>query len=376
MYANSLITKDGKAYWVCPFCSTRNPLGETTTMTSDGQTSTTPPLLPISPVCEYRQALQATDDVLPKDQISIMLVLDANLPKDEVIAIGKMIEDLVIEKSKSTLPMTWKIGLMVFDAQVSLYQLGTSSGLASCHVFHDNNDVIDDASFYLLTKASVEPLWTALGARFGFSSSGAKTSSEPVKSRLEILKERKEARLRNPHGGMNNSSSNGGAAMTASPWVNAPSSSQPPKPRATGLAVQCALDLAVSGSRIWLFTNGCPSFGDGSVVEGNQIADYKLARAVSFFRIVGRSADSVAVDVFCSGALELALPAYQALVEGSGGYAISHDTFSGPHLTKNASFILDQTKLSLGLFREEETENIENPESWLEGCTVDIRLCR
>lgn len=364
MYASVVRSKDKKEYWVCPFCNTRNA-GNTTS-------GDEVPAL-ISPVVEYRQILESTDNILPKHQVSIMLVLDANLPKDEVKAIGKMIEDLVNRESTSS--MTWKIGLMVFDSQVSVYQLGTSSGLASCQVFVDNKDLIDDASFYLLTKSSVDPLWRALGAHFGFLSTSK--TPEPPKSRLELLKERKEARVANQQGADLDPT----GVTTASPWIVAPSPTSKTYPRATGLAVQCSLDMAISGTRIWLFTNGCPSLGDGSVVEAesNQIADYKLARSISFFRMVGQSVDSVAVDVFCSGALELALPAYQALVEASSGYAISHDTFTTPHLFHNASFILDRTRMSLGLFREQETDERTMPtelESWLEGCTVDIRLSR
>lgn len=365
MYANIVHLKENREYWVCPFCHTRNAVR-----------STPDEVALISPIVEYRQILEKTDDILPKQQVSIMLVIDSNLPKEEVKAIGKMIEDLVRSSSK-----TWKIGLMVFDTQVSVYQLGTSSGLASCQVFLDNKDLIDDPSFYLLTKSSVDPLWRALGARFGFSSSSNQKTPAPVKSRLQMLKERKEARL------LANQQQQGGGGeddpigvTTASPWIVAPTTNTA-YPRATGLAIQCALDMAISGTRIWLFTNGCPNLGDGSVIdaESHDIADYKLARAISFFRMVGQSVDSVAVDVFCSGALELALPAYQALVEASGGYAISHDTFTTPHLLQNASYVLNRTSMSLGLFREEETDERTMPtelESWLEGCTVDIRMSR
>jgi hypothetical protein len=85
----------------------------------------------------------------------------------------------------------------------------------------------------------------------------------------------------------------------------------------------------------------------------------------------------VGVDVFCTGAHELGLPVFQALVETSGGYVIPQETFVTPHLKHNLDFLLSQTFLSKSK-REisDSTLSLVEPQSstQLEGCMVDMRF--
>jgi hypothetical protein len=132
----------------------------------------------------------------------------------------------------------------------------------------------------------------------------------------------------------------------------------------------------------------------------------KLARASEYFAVIAKAAaeGGIGFDVFCTGSSELGLPAYQALVEPSSGYVISHDTFVTPHLQHNIQFLLQQTSMSLahflqkpitsssdddndsdyddGMRQRDSIQKIpqkDNPVSfgtWIEGCTVDFRMSR
>ena len=124
-------------------------------------------------------------------------------------------------------------------------------------------------------------------------------------------------------------------------------------------------------SRILLFTNGCPNLGDGSAVDrraqqhrgkasadgepGPDIVDpLKLARSIEFFDTLARSESATGMDVFCTGSSELAIAAYQAWVEPSGGYVLPHESFCPPSssqgdlhaLQHNVSFLLQHTHVS------------------------------
>jgi len=80
------------------------------------------------------------------------------------------------------------------------------------------------------------------------------------------------------------------------------------------------------------------------------------------------------------GAESLGIPAFQALVKPSEGYALSHDSFASPPLAHNLSYVVSQTQLSLANC----DEAAEAPEvapatlaaNQLEGCIADIRISR
>jgi hypothetical protein len=191
------------------------------------------------------------------------------------------------------------------------------------------------------------------------------------------LRERKEARIRRQQSSSSGPGDDdeGDHALAKSPWTLAKEEAKSAPPvRCTGEAIQCAIDLATAGStntartsRILLFTDGCPNYGDGSVVSSEaastapgrgravlNVDPHTLSRAVQYFDIIARSASEagVAIDVFCTGALELGLPSYQALVLPSAGYVLPHVTFATPHLKNNLGFVLKHKFVSTAPMNE------------------------
>lgn len=83
------------------------------------------------------------------------------------------------------------------------------------------------------------------------------------------------------------------------------------------------------------------------------------------------------------GAESLGIPAFQALVKPSDGYALSHDSFALPPLAHNLDYVVSQTQMSIADCRQEEdsetTEGGAAPPSvanHLEGCIADVRMSR
>lgn len=439
----------------------------------------------------------------------IVLVVDQNLPASEVHAIGAAMQQQQQQQYRNnnntadwtTIEMEW--GLIVFGKTVQLYHLGADAlaaadviqrsslfpspnDLAATQQQHHSPDTYrrdyatsatehsTDHSVYL--GRSVDTLLTCLTACFGLvrtgnttsSSSGTGNSFDPShaslqlasaaeeadprpKSRLEILKERKQARLQNQEDASATASSlllspnskvspssNTNAIPSQSPWVLArkrAAASAPPH-RCTGRAIQIAIDLmsiespqstesfAIAGpaatisssrssgaprqNRILLFTNGCPNLGDGSVVDMQQnknnntasssgnaaystVDTEKLARASEFFDLITKEASesNIGIDVFGTGVSELGLPVYQSLTEPSSGYVLLHDTFTSLHLLRNLQFVLQQTHLISAQYFPETNRNSESsPQeqlaiqspfqegTWLDACSVDIRMSR
>jgi hypothetical protein len=213
-------------------------------------------------------------------------------------------------------------------------------------------------------------------------------------SRLEMLKRRKEARV------LKQQQPRVSAGVSAkSPWELRKEQLKATKPayRCVGEALQVAIDLLSSAgaggdptrtSRILLFTNGCPNFGDGSVVSSSAghaptpfppwrrradvVDPMHLQRAVEFFGALSKAASEmgVAVDVFCCGAHELALPAYHAIVEPSSGYVLSSPTFADSQFAPNLQHVLHHTFPS-GLHGTPLRDD-----NWVDGCIVDVRMPR
>lgn len=242
-------------------------------------------------------------------------------------------------------------------------------------------------------KEDLESFAQCLSAVFGVSMDGgnsSRSSKDTAKpSRKDELKKRKEDRMRQEE----LAAQKGGAKKKAqiskeSPWVQLRNTTKESRSqrRCTGEALQCAIDMASIGeapsrtSRILVFTNGCPNAGEGSVVaepsetgtkstpkkgvkgikakkgKGKSGAGKKkavvdgsqMSKAIEYFEMTGGLAmeTGIAIDVFCTGSLELGLPAYQALVEPSGGYVLPHSNFTGPHLSHNLLYLLKHTYVS------------------------------
>jgi Sec23/Sec24 trunk domain/Sec23/Sec24 zinc finger len=412
-------------HWTCALCQCENvaPV-ETVNHTNSN--------LLVSPSIEFRQALKNPNTTttersagavqVRQQHQTVVLVLDQNLPALDAQAVGTMMQNLIQETPNRQI----NLGLIVFGKAVSIYQLGISSGMAAADTVRTHGGfTVDRLKGRSYLGTSMETLLTSISAQFGVSENRASSSDdkeEPKKSRMQILKERKEARLQKQQESADtngvSSDKNSHKILPRSPWTVARerlAASEPPY-RCTGEAIQCAIDLvsvavdpsttegassSVSRSdRILVFTNGCPNLGDGSVVDisdgdkakalaAYSTVDYgKLARASEYYDLIAKAAaeSGIGIDVFCTGSSELGLPAYQSLVEPSSGYVLSHDSFTTPHLQHNTRFVLRNTHMSMAQFYEVVDE--DNPQvlpeqhlpshygTWIDGCTVDIRMSR
>ena len=377
----------------------------------------------VAPVVEYRQQEVNTLDKAANSK-SYVLVLDGNLPCDEVKAAVTSMQALLLEEANRGTHV--EVALVVFDERVCIYQLGII-GMASADVYpslpEDKEELDEEAliqrrlrmenrSYFVQVRSEddLAILWLCLSAVYGVQvqhSNGGGTDaqgssgSEPP-SRKEKLRLRKEARLRKEMSGSLEQKAVAMASSAVSPWVSMDTG---PPLRCTGEATQCAVDLAIFGplqeprsSRILLFTNGCPNVGVGSVVhrtlndEGGQknghgirptphsVDANQMAKSIQYFEVAGKYAteNGIGIDVFCTGAESLGIPAFQALVKPSEGYALSHDSFSSPQLAHNLSYIVLQTQMSIAVCEEVggATESVGSPSvlNQLEGCIADIRI--
>lgn len=176
--------------------------------------------------------------------------------------------------------------------------------------------------------------------------------------------------------------------------------------RCTGTAVQLAINLILAADdnvdstssgestlskqntcRIILFTNGCPNHGPGSVVSplisstdgsntssvssaaslvssttssrkgsprqqrrraGNVVDPVALAEASEYYHLLGKDAfeAGIGIDIFCSGATSLGVPALQALVGPSDGYIVIHESLSLDAFSANFRHAMTKTHMS------------------------------
>lgn len=348
----NLYATEQDGLWTCPLCGyADNVLPQ--------QLATTSPAM-VSPMVEYRQTLQQPTDA----SSSFIIVLDANLGSQEAHAVAASIQNLLLQQVRSNTSI--QLALVTFDKTVSIFQLGMTAGVASADVIQPQDDMSEEdfqkqrnhmaSRFYfttIQTEADLATFGSCISAVFG---SG---EEEPKLSRKEMLKRKREARLR-------------GATATVkqtvdSPWIPKPQASRPA--RCTGEAIQCAIDVATttasSTCRILLFTNGCPNIGNGTIVRADQhkadvIDQAAMLNAIQYFEATGAADNSIGMDVFLSGAGSLGLQAYQALVDPSGGYALPHDSFTSTQFAANLDFCVSHTFVSRG--------------GDMDGCTVDVRM--
>jgi len=215
---------------------------------------------------EYQQDIPVEEK--EEDVCNYILVVDANLPNSDAQAIVSALQDHLDASLDSTLKTT--------KIQKKLEQ--RRQELESRHYIVDAEDAI--ASLETCLKAAIP-----------------KDSTKSFSSRKEMLKQKKQERLQEE---------NVSQVANTSLWTRKPKAL-----RNTGDAIQCAVDLASVGetaartSRILLFTNGCPSVGEGSVVEENskQVDAKLLVKSVAFFDEMGTVSleAGISFDVFCSG---------------------------------------------------------------------------
>lgn len=342
-YVNMYIeTKDN--VWTCPFCRSENVLEEKSIRPGGLLSSALS-----APVVEFRQHLHQDNQNNNNNIIvantrpieTYILVLDSNLSKEDVKGVGKAVQSVCIPKAAQD-DVEIHLGLIVFDKNIAMYQLGLSGMAAAdvCTMRQANSDehllnrkVQIQQRPYLATirgnDDDLAGLWGCLSAVYGTAldleegdSNSSGTTDTPQMSRLEKLKQRKEARLRQEQ-----QQQEGQAVINPqeSPWVAAHNrATASSHKRCTGEAMQCAIDLATMGktketsgrTHILLFTNGCPNLGDGNVVarkrgssskksrhKADVVDSERLTSAVQYFEETAKHAadNEVGIDVFCTG---------------------------------------------------------------------------
>ena len=405
--------------WTCALCGCKNVIPK---KYLEGPEALLKPALIYDQV-EYHQpllALERKDD--PDDICTMMLVIDRNLDASDGLGIIQALKKVLLNVGKDH-PVI-QLGLVVFDQAVAVYHLGRTDGdIASADIYPVQENQDDEARMkamethpYLQTiksAADLDSVSRCLSVVFSSGKKSANGSKSMGKvgggpSRMQLLKERKEARL------MKNAVTPTGLTKV-SPWVQA--STAPSPKRCTGEALECAMDIAslrnCRTSRILLFTNGCPNMGEGSVVaeksakknsklpqgkknkRHSSVDDVQIAAAIHYYDSLASLAkeEGIAIDVICAGWMELGLPAYQALVAPSGGYVVPQSSLDTRHLVQNLEFLLkhtfvSRTKIDMppnkdvahppkkGLarfFRREATPSEETLSAEVSECVVDVR---
>jgi hypothetical protein len=300
----------------------------------------------VAPVVEYRQGVNdASSFDGAMDSRSYVLVLDGNLPCDEVKSVVTQMQKLLLEEANRGIRV--QLGLVVYDQMVSIYQLGLI-GMASADVYpplqNDAEEIDDEVlvqrrqrmenrSYFVHVRSEddLAILWLCVSAVYGLQvqqvNASAGTEHGPSEagelSRKDKLRNKKEARLRKQLSGSLELETAAKAMAVESPWISDDNSQAL---RCTWDATHCAVDHAIFGSyhvprssRVLLFTNGCPNVGIGSVVNRDlteetpqhgllrptphSIDAGQMTRSVEYFELTGKYAmeSGVGVDVFCSG---------------------------------------------------------------------------
>lgn len=395
--------------WICPLCEHENvvPLDQLDDKNSPVNTALS------SFMVEYRQPSEsvkpttaADDDGDEFDYCTYVLVVDKNLSAADGHAIAPAVEEVIQGAPEG---QKIRIGLVVFGKDVATYQLGISSGLSSADIFSmedpsspdgsDDDELLEKRSYLLEVEEGQDTLTilrTCMSSVFGVTvdedGDSTDTKQSSGLSRMDILRSRKDARIRKEQFGGNKENISSHNKVVESPWVKLRKESKEGHPaRCTGEAIQCALDLAGMNlntpsrtSRVILFTNGCPNSGEGSVVSHtstkrlsgkkaiHDVVDSELLqKAIEYYDTLANFAVSsgIGFDVFCSGSNELALPAYQALVEPSGGYVIPQLSFKPDNLSRNLNFLLTTNYMSRSRHIPEEMDDGMGGAE----CILDIR---
>lgn len=387
--------------WKCPLCGASNVAPENS-LRPDHRHHLSPVV--VQPAVEFRQRVVEQ----PADTAStVIIVMDENLTRADAAAVGTSIQAILAELASETAGKL-RVGLVVFGRSVTVYQLGLSGMMASGDVFSEHSEMTVERlrrrQYLADVDSSLHCLWRCFAAVYGIALEDENINGNVPQSRLERLKQRKAARLWRQQ---ESQAPDSASAPVKSPWTvareHAKASAQPY--RAVGEAIQVAIDLSTGDpdrpsrtSRILLFTNGCPNYGDGSVVcrdteapertrrhshkaKADILDPAKVVRATEYFGIIARAASelAIAIDVLCTGAGELALPVYQALVEPSSGYVLPHASLAEEQLRSNLDYVLRQTFVTgLNCLADSESSSGSasslRDENWVDGCIIDFRM--
>lgn len=331
-YANLFCETNGNSSWICSICRATN-------FFPDQDNEQKHAFISSNPWLEYRQPTGRDPNNAAIS--TLVIVMDANLPADEAHTVGSAIQRLITNDNA-----TVQIGLVVFSQLISVYQLGVH-GMATADVLQtDITEDLLETREYL--SYSVNSFLQCLSAVYGVAVRDAETTTS---SRKELLRQRKQSRQQEPRD----------TDYATSPFLTISSNFK--NIRRTAQACQIAMDMAHSSpadtARLWLFTNGAPT-------ESNH---------AQLFQLLGKTAaeNGMIWDVFCTGAYELQLSLYQALVDSSGGCVIPHDTYT-PRLAANLEISFKSTffaGISLGCMSEKSTPE---EQQWKDGCIVDMRM--
>lgn len=361
---------EASGIWTCPLCDAKNATPK------DVFSGPTVSAALVSPMVEYRQAM-TTNEL----ESTYIVVMDANLPSNEAYAVANTLQKLFLNQVNER-QQSLKLAFITFGYNVSIYQLGMTAGLVSADVLPaEDYQESDEDLVQRRSRMSSRLYFTEVQNDTDLATFGSCISAifglhveEQTLSRMELLKRKKEARLR-----ATQQQTSARPNTAESPWVPKKSVNRPP--RCTGEAIQCAIDVATfastsaRNSRILLFTNGCPNLGSGNIVRHDTQMSNKIAAdvidhvamsdAISYFEATGRDAEG-GIDVFLSGAGSLGLQAYQALVDPSGGYALPHDSFASDQFDANLQYVVCQTKVYRSTTKE-------SPDK-IDGCIADVRM--
>jgi hypothetical protein len=333
--------------WVCPFCGFRNVEG----VDID-------PIVMAQPQLEFSQLVENDNQ-----RRNVLLVLDAHLIGSEVRAIRNTIRS-TLENDPDV-----QLGLLIFDSSVHIFstlcEICASHVYATCIGFCDSPDKKTQYLRPMKSSKDWEAFSNCLDAFYG-ENKGQEDTNKP-KSRLEMLKERKQARQNEQQQ----------PEPPKSPWLQSRSHTRDTQSRCTGEAISCAIELAsvaaARTARILVFTNGAPNLGVGTTCAENstRVDPVQLAASITdFWSPIGLQAANagIGIDAFLTGVQELAVPAWNSIVEPTGGYALCQD--NATNLVDNIKYVLNETYLS-GLYVDDDKDK-----KWIDGCVIDIRLPR
>ncbi len=439
---------DQTGKWICPICKCENMCTKTHT------TSSTPIMysnIMKSQIVEYHQIAAGYDTITinskysynqttPSNELSIganvtIIILDGNLSPNEVTSIMSNLSSL-FSNDKSQM-----IGLIIYTSFVNVYQIGIQ-GVASADIYpidyddgddfeeneyEDSNignvlDLEDDRMY--LGLGSWDQLQFCASTYFGLdvskevngqsnvnisqedqqsksvSTLDNKTKNKVTSSRRDMLRQKREARMKNERK-MNNFCHD---LDECTPEQSAEFLKQlqskkkvKRKRRCTGEAVACGLSLASSveersSARLLIFTNGCPNFGKGNMTQhfsnntlqnGNMNIEDMQKASLYFDSIGTESVDNgVTIDVFC-GDNNTALIGSQvllSLVRPSAGYLLSYSSFLEDRFKSDLEYIVNSTRISWTKNQDIDSVRLgmasPNWMNVINGCLVDLRMPR
>lgn len=407
--------------WTCSVCGYEDNIISDPAIFADNSANS--PL--ISNVVEYVQ--RAADADGGAGGCAYVFVVDGHLPSAEVRSVLHTIRS-IFEGEKSLIgSRNAAIGLIIFGKTVSIYQLGLRAGLASADVYPASSSLLDgtssDASIseeraYLAgVDSGLDALERCLDAHFDLASDDTVTGTAPsgsgggmgaTTSRREMLRQRREERLRREVRSADIGGRGGSSNATVETDTGKRSSSssarqmrrkrrtEREKRRCTGAAINMAINLISASSeeheletnRILLFTNGCCNHGPGSVVApivasstdenqrtanqsraaalpaspsrkgsprrqrrsaGDIIDPVAMAEASEFFQLLGKDAfetNVIGIDCFIGGSTNIGMPVYLALSGPSDGYCMTYETFSSEEAAADLRHVLERTHVS------------------------------